>query len=221
MTKKPAQQKKGSTQRFLDLVGIRECIAMFEGGRASIIIKVTSTNFSLLSEQEQDAQMISYATLLNSLSFPIQILIRNKQIEIEPYLKLLDAEAEKSKNPALAQQIRLYRAFVGDLVRTSTVLDKQFYIVIPYSITDSISAQAQALTTTNINPESLYRQARATLYTKAEAVTNQVSRIGLRSSVLQDNEIIQLFYDYYNPDRPSLHLTPYDVAKYSLRRDQK
>jgi len=222
MTTSPAQPKKGSTQRFLELIGVRESIALFEGGRASTIIKVKSTNFSLLSAGEQDAQMISYATLLNSLSFPIQIMIRNKKIEIEPYLKLLDTEADKSKNPALANQIRMYRQFVGELVKTSTVLDKQFYIVIPFSaIEGGIAAGKSGLMPTSIDNDSLFFQAKASLYTKADSITNLVSRIGLQSSVLSDGEIIQLFYDFYNPDSPSLHLTMHDLNSYVWKGKEK
>src|SRR5947209_9540996 len=94
-------QTSTSTQKFTQILEVRENIVLLEGQNACIIIRVTATNFALLSKEEQDGKMYAYASLLNSLSFPVQILIRSKQVHITPYLKLLETEERKAVNQKL------------------------------------------------------------------------------------------------------------------------
>src|SRR5437868_10438414 len=101
-----------STQKFTGIIDIRENIVLLEGGNACTVIRVTATNFALLSREEQDGKMFAYASLLNSLSFPVQILVKSKKVQILPYLKLLDTEIKKSTNPRLGSFIQQYRDFV-------------------------------------------------------------------------------------------------------------
>src|ERR1035437_2545217 len=122
-----------STQGFIGIKDIVDDIVIQEGGCACLVIEVSATNFALLSPEEQDGKIYAYASLLNSLSFPIQIVIRSKKLDITNYLKLLDVEKDKTQNTALAKQIGLYRDFVKELVKVNTVLDKKFYVIIPYS----------------------------------------------------------------------------------------
>ena len=130
---KTAQKKKATTQKFIEIENIDEDIVILSGKNASLIIEVNATNFSLLSKEEQDSKIFSYASLLNSLSFPIQIFIRSKKLDVSSYLKLLETQAAQTENQLLSSQIRLYRDFVKELVKVNTVLDKKFYIVISYS----------------------------------------------------------------------------------------
>src|SRR3989344_6042942 len=135
--KKSAHKNKATTQQFTEIKDIVENIALFSSGNACLIIEVQATNFSLLSKEEQDSKVLSYSYLLNSISFPIQIFIRSKKIDISSYLRLLDNEVSKSQNELLKNQIKTYRDFVQDLVKTNVVLDKKFYIAIPYSPLES------------------------------------------------------------------------------------
>ena len=127
------QSAQTTTQHFTEIKDIRESIVLLEGGNACLVVQVTSVNFALLSGEEQDAKVGAYAALLNSLSFPIQILIQSKQVQITPYLNSLTQVATTTSNEKLAQNINLYKKFVEDLVKMTTVLDKEFFIVIPYS----------------------------------------------------------------------------------------
>src|ERR1035437_3399966 len=90
-----------STQKFIDITDIADDIVILGGGNACLVIEVSATNFALLSPDEQDAKIYAYASLLNSLSFPIQIVIRSKKIDISNYLKLLDTEKEDRKSTRL------------------------------------------------------------------------------------------------------------------------
>src|SRR5438270_8196608 len=110
-----------STQKFTEILDIKENIVLLEGGNACNVIRVTATNFALLSREEQDGKMFAYASLLNSLSSPVQILVKSKKVQILPYLKLLDAEVKKAANPRIASFVQQYRNFVENMVTVSTV----------------------------------------------------------------------------------------------------
>src|SRR3972149_765819 len=125
--------KLNSTQKFIEINDIFENIVVLAGGNACIIIEVQATNFELLSVEEQDAKIYSYSALLNSLSFPLQIVVKSKQVDISSYLNSLSIEAKKTQNQALSKQIEMYKDFVAELIKVNTVLDKKFYIVISYS----------------------------------------------------------------------------------------
>ncbi len=128
-----AQKIHASTQKFTEIVDFVDNIVILEGGGACIVIEITASNFALLSQREQDTRIYSYASLLNSLSFPIQIIIRNKRMDISSYLKELEEMEKTTKSPQLKTHIRLYRTFVHEMITVNVVLNKAFYIVIPYA----------------------------------------------------------------------------------------
>lgn len=131
--KKSAPKSAASTQAFTEIADIRENIVIEKGGNACIVVQVNSVNFALLSKEEQDSRVLAYATLLNSLSFPIQIVVRSKRVHMLPYLDMLQIEAKKTTNQKLSADITQYKAFVETLLTSSAVLDKQFYLIISYS----------------------------------------------------------------------------------------
>ncbi len=188
---KSAQKKKASTQKFIEIEGIEDDIVVVSGKNACLIIEVNATNFALLSKEEQDSKIFSYASLLNSLSFAVQIFIRSKKLDISSYLKLLETQAALTQNQLLSTQINLYRDFVKELVKVNTVLDKKFYIVIPYSYLEKgVTASS----------DSFFNQAKASLASKAESVLSQIARLNLRAKTLQKEELVKLFYEIYNGD---------------------
>src|SRR5438876_266701 len=99
----------------------------------AIVLQTSAVNFDLLSETEQLAIIGSFAGLLNSLSFSIQIVIRSKRLDISNYLHLLKDAESKQKNPLLQVMMQHYRQFVTNIIRNNEVLDKQFYVVISVS----------------------------------------------------------------------------------------
>lgn len=196
---KAARKIHATTQKFTEVEGIAEDIVVLSGGNACLIIEVTATNFALLSQEEQNSKILSYAALLNSLSFPIQIIVRSKKLDISSYLKRLDAEANATQNQMLSTQIKLYRDFVQELVKVNTVLDKKFYISLPYSYLErGAGAAASAVGKSNPGDSSFFAQARAALYSKAESLHSQLARLNLRAKTLDKEELIKLFYEIYN-----------------------
>lgn len=207
-TKKAKAIHAGSTQRFTDIDDILEDVVMFQGGSACLIIEVQASNFALLSAQEQQAKIYAYAGMLNSLSFPIQIVIQNKKIDISSYLNLLEDQSKKTSavhsnlpatiNQALLTQIKLYKEFVQELVKVNTVLDKRFYVVIPYSYLEKGVAGAATAAKGKSGKEAFFETAKGALHSKANSILGQLARTGLRAKVLSKEELIRLFYEVYN-----------------------
>ncbi len=196
-----AQKIHASTQKFTEIVDFVDTIVVLEGGSACQIIEITASNFALLSRKEQDTRIFSYASLLNSLSFPIQILIRNKRMDISIYLKELDEVIKNTKNPQLVKYISYYKTFVHEMVTVNVVLNKAFYIVIPYS---SLEAGMKGATQTAAAPKSLSKTesfaitARKTLQVKTESVLGQLQKFAVSAKILNREELIKLFYDIFN-----------------------
>lgn len=216
---KPAQAVKkskpihaGSTQKFTEIQDIVENIVILENGAACLVTEIQATNFALLSPEEQAAKISSYASLLNSLSFPIQILIRNKKIDISSYINLLSQECEKTsilhrhlsqeQNQALITQIKLYRDFVQELIKQNSVLDKKFYIIIPFSYLEKGAVATASMAKKGANDkENFILSAKAALHTKADSLHAQLARLALKAKTLDNEELVKLFYDIYNQDQ--------------------
>jgi hypothetical protein len=187
-----------STQKFIEIENILDDIVISGSGNACLVIEVSATNFALLSPEEQDAKIYAYASLLNSLSFPIQIVIRSKKLDISNYLKLLDIEKDKTPNQDLAKQIGLYRDFVKELVKVNTVLDKKFYIIIPYSSLEKGVSGARATFQAGSSKDSFMVGARAALHSKAESIHTQLRRLSLKARTLDEEQLTKLFYEIFN-----------------------
>ncbi len=197
----PAQKQRSTTQRFTEIVDVTDNMAVFSSGNACLIIEVTATNFALLSKEEQDAKIFAYSSLLNSLSFPIQIFIRSKKIDISSYLKLLDQEARKTQNQALGSRIGQYKDFVQELVRVNIILDKKFYIVVPYSYLEAGVSGAQAtINKSQAQKKTIILAAKTTLDLKAKSLSSQLQRLNLFAKTLEKEELTKVFYEIYNRD---------------------
>ncbi|MBI2622830.1 MAG: hypothetical protein HYW64_01925, partial [Candidatus Levybacteria bacterium] len=180
-----------ATQKFIEIQNIQDDVVILSGGNACLVIEVQTANFTLLSKEEQDAKIFSYASLLNSLSFPIQILVKNKRVDISSYVKLLETEIQKQNAETKKKNyMKQYKDYVSELVKTSTVLDKKFYIIISYSY---LEAGAHAFA-----KQDFIALAKETLHTKANSLYAQLARLNLRAKTLQKEELINLFYAVFN-----------------------
>jgi hypothetical protein len=197
--KRPAQNAQPTTQRFIGIEDIQDDIVVLPGHMACQIIEVTATNFSLQSAGEQQVKILAYASLLNSLSFPIQIVILSRKLDISSYLGLLEDEAKKTVNPKLTDHIKQYKDFIADLVKNNTVLDKKFYIAISYSFLEKGAGNVGSAK----DKDAFIKDAKNTLYSKSQSVLQELSRVGLNAFVLKKTELIRVFYEIYNQERPN------------------
>jgi hypothetical protein len=195
---KTAQKSNSTTQRFTEIIDVVDEVALLSGNNACSIIEVRATNFALLSMEEQNSKIFSYASLLNSLSFSIQIVIRSKKLDITSYLKLLDTEAKNSQNEMLATQIKLYRDFVQELVKVNVVLDKNFYICVPYSPLEKGAASATAAMAGRSGKVTFLDEAKIALHTKLDTLHSQLARLNLGARTLAKEELVKLYYEIYN-----------------------
>jgi hypothetical protein len=171
--KNTAQKGHASTQKFTEVIDIVDNIVLLAGGNACLIIEITASNFALLSKKEQDSRIYAYASLLNSLTFPIQILVRNKRMDITSYLKYLEEEELTTKNELLAHHIGMYRDFVREMIRVNVVLNKAFYVVVSFSgLEAGLSGLKQSVGKNAVEKEAFVTAAQKALYAKETLFIN-------------------------------------------------
>lgn len=194
---------RASTQQFTEVEDISQNIILFGNGSCALIISVAAVNFSLLSANEQESMIYTYAGILNSLSFPIQILIRSKHKDISAYLHLLEEKEKEQTNPKLATSIRGYRAFIESTVKEKEVLDKKFYIVIPFSNLELGVSPGVLLSTKKsglpYKKAFIFERALIALTPKRDHLLRLLSKLGLKAQQLTDEQLTQLFFSLYNP----------------------
>lgn len=196
-----AQKIHSSTQKFTEIIDFVDNVVVLQGGNACMILEITASNFALLSQREQDTRIFSYAAFLNSLSFPIQILIRNKRMDISSYLKGLDEVEKTIKIPQLKNHIKLYRAFVHEMVTVNVVLNKSFYVIIHYSSLETgVTGAAQTAQKGTPRVEAFAETAKKSLQSKAESVLVQLQKFAMSAKILEKEDLIKLFYIIYNEE---------------------
>jgi len=205
-----------TTQDFTDILDIVEDIVLFKGKNACCVLEVSSVNFFLLSADEQNARIYGYMSLINSLSFAIQILIVSKRIDMGNYLKLLDQKIDNLQNPKMKEHLAMYRQFIDELVKNEGLLDKKIYIVVPYSYLES-SMTAVGATPQGQKPRQqsaggpFAEQAKNALVSKRAVIQAQVERMGLAARPLSHEELIKLYYELFNNDSITVDFDSQDI----------
>ena len=208
MQKKTMRSKPGpSTQRFLDIAEIRDDMVILNDGTVRAVLLVSSINFALKSPDEQEAIIQSYMTFLNGLEYPIQICIQSRKMNIDAYLDRLLEQQKKTSNDLLRAQILDYRTFVSELVDLGQIMQKRFYMVLPYDpITNKrknfFSRLSEALSPTAASRLSKKQVADRIeqLSRRTEILQGELNSMGLSSARLDTQSLIELYYDAYNPD---------------------
>lgn len=210
-----AKQKiHSTTQNFTEIVDIGDNVVFLKSNNACSIIEVSSVNFFLLSQDEQNARIYGYASLLNSLSFPIQILIVSKRVDISSYITLLEQRIKSAQNARLREHISLYRDFIKELVSGEGLLDKRIYVVVPFSLLElgPVKGGAGSLQ----KKGGVSEKVKETLLSKTNNVVAQVERMGLTARVLGADALIKLFYELFNQEVLSLDFDTSDVKNIIL-----
>jgi len=204
---------RATTQEHLPIEDIKDDLVILKDGSCALILSVSSVNFDLLSEKEQEAIIYAYGALLNSLTFPIQIFVRSHRKDISSYLEILkNQEKQKAGSPLLAKLINNYRQFVAEMVKKNNVLDKKFYVVIPFSALElgvgptltSIFKKSHSLP---FEKEYILPKAKDSLYPKRDHLIRLFGRLGLVVRQLANQELIGLFYNIYNQETPESQST--------------
>ena len=199
------QQQIGSTQDALKFSEIHDGVVILKDGNLRQIILCTSVNFSLKSEQEQTAIVFQYQTFLNSLDFPIQILMQSKRIDLTNYIANLEKQANKQTNELLHMQTVDYIDFIKRLINIANIMDKRFYVIVPYLVPVKINtglpgtkgAKNVAKTQLTTNEFSKYKKE---LDQRVQVISSGLGSIGIRSALLNTQQVIELLYGVYNPE---------------------
>ena len=198
---------KGTTQDHLEIEDIANDLVLTKDGSCSMILKTSSVNFDLLSVKEQEAMIYAYAAMINSLTFPLQILIRSSLKDVSSYIKRLREQETKMNDQLMKKQVSSYRNFVEEVVKKNNVLTKAFYIIIPFYSTElGVQAVAKSgLPFLNKSKRQLpapkteiLSKAQISLEPKKEHLIRLFGRLGLNVKQLNTKELIQLFYQIYN-----------------------
>jgi hypothetical protein len=205
--KKNAKAKKPSTQAHLPISEIKDGVVVLRDGTLRKILLTSSINFALKSEDEQNALISSYVGFLNSLDFPLQIVVQSRRLQIKPYLqKLIDAE-KTQPNELLRVQIADYRAFVEELVEIGQIMTKRFYVVVPFDPLSNKKKGFIARFQEVLKPavtiklkEERFIQRKQDLEMRVRQVSGGLQSMGLQVVELDTQALIELFYSTYNPD---------------------
>lgn len=203
--KKPTSPVKASTQHFIEIEEIREDIILMKDYSASVVIEVGAVNFWLLSQEEQISMIYAYASLLNSLSFPIQILILSKKIDISAYLDFLQGRITTQHDELLKKRLVSYSEFIKNIVKKNTVLERRYFFVIPFT---PLELGVTGVAAKRLNREYVISRVKTSLYPKRDNLVRLLAKVGLRSTVLERQALAELFYNLYNPSPTGRRLAP-------------
>jgi len=204
-TIKPTSPVKASTQSFIEIEEIKDDVVLMKDFSAAAVIEVGAVNFWLLSTEEQSSMIYAYSELLNSLSFPVQILILSKKIDVSTYLDYLEEKINKQSLDILKKRMIGYREFIKSVIKINTVLEKRFFFVVPFS---PLEMGISGANPGSLNKEYVFTRAKTALYPKRDNLLRLITKIGLKGSILQRQELTELYYNLYNPSATGRRLAP-------------
>jgi hypothetical protein len=205
-----------STQNVLQIAEIRDGIVIMSDGSFRSVIMVKSINFDLMSPQEREAVEYSYQGFLNSLYFPVQIFIRSQKVDLREYIEKLDKIRLEHENMLLAMLMDDYINYIDQIASQTNIMDKHFYVVVPYfpvveaanqkpltsskSMFDGIFGMFSNTKTHVVINEGALEAAKTELRNRVQAVLAGLNQSGIQGLPLDTQELIELYYDSYNPD---------------------
>lgn len=206
-----AQSNPNSTQNTLEIAEIRDGIVIMNDGSFRAVVAAKSINFDLMSAQERESVEYAYQNFLNSLYFDTQIVIRSRKVDMRPYLDKLNKIRTEQDNMLLALLMEDYIYYIEQLVEQTNIMSKKFYVTVPYY--QEVSAkQAVGQTQTLfkglvgkkqqqlIIDEATLEKAKTELQNRVQSIMNGLLQLGVQAEPLDTQELIELYYDVYNPD---------------------
>lgn len=194
-----------TTQSFLRLSEIKNDCVVVSDGTLRAILNVSSTNFDLKSQEEQNSIVFSFQRFLNSLEFPVQILMQSRRMEVGGYIEKLKELAAKQANELLRVQTLEYVDFISKLIENASIMNKNFYVIVPLgeSITPPVAGFFSSIFGNGKAKEtseriSNFEKAAEKLSLRVNAVQANLSGAGVRAERLTTEQIMQLYYNSYN-----------------------
>ncbi len=196
-----------STQKYLNLSEIRDNTIIMNDGTMRSILMVSSINFALKNEDEQNAIIGAYVGFLNNLSFPLEIVIHSRELNIENYLNDLREKEKAQTNELLKAQTAEYIDYVAELVSLGKIMNKRFYVVVSYNPLSDEKKGFVSRIGEIFSPSSLVRikqdrfeKLKKELDRRVDSVVSGLASIGLNVVELDTQALIELLYNIYNPE---------------------
>lgn len=210
MPNKKASKQKAKmipSQQHLLISEIKQDTVVLKDGTLRAALMVSSINFALKNEDEQNAIISAYVSFLNSLDYPLQIVIQSRHLQIKPYLERLVAREREQTNELLRAQIADYRSYVAQLVDLGEIMSKQFYVVVPFDPLSNkkrgfwsrLSEVLTPASTIKVKGERFDRR-KYDLDQRVRQIESGLSSIGLTVIQLDTQSLIELYYSTYNTD---------------------
>ncbi|MEX2514563.1 MAG: hypothetical protein WD335_00310 [Candidatus Paceibacterota bacterium] len=219
-----ATGKKNSqaSQKFVPINEIRDGVAILDDGSLRAILMASSINFALKSQEEQQAVLMQFQNFLNSLDFSVQFHIESRNLNIKPYLESLKKEYQKQDNELMKTQISEYIEFVRTFTENTNVMQKTFFVVIPYNrsvisssggIMESIQGMLGGRSKEDkaTAKEESFQEAHNQLRQRIQIVRQGLVRTGVRVTQLGTEENIELFYRLFNPGNLEQKITDSNI----------
>ncbi len=206
--RKRSRSSKAATQRFVPISEIRNDTVMLKKGGLRAVLEVEALNFNLKSETEQQGIIAGYESFINTLTFPLQIVVRSTKVNIDPYIDQIRSMADKQSNELLKLQTDAYADFMEKIVEVADIMQKRFLVVVPLDdAEEKRSALSQFFSWVGIDDSSSKVSYRRKYFTEKAGKLNErvnlvesgLHNVGLRTRRLQTMELIELYYKIYNP----------------------
>ncbi len=208
-SKNPKPKKKKSlpsTRKYVDIAEIKDNAVVLKDGTMRAVVLVSSINFALKSEDEQNAIVGAYMGFLNSLQYYVQLVIQSRKLDIEKYLKKLEVVEKEQTNDLLRMQIVGYRQYISELIEMGDIMTKRFYIVVPYDpVTDKqktfFSRASEIFSSAKLVQlsQEKFKERKHELDQRVFHILSSLGSMGLNGVVLDTQSLIELYYNTYNP----------------------
>lgn len=210
---------KSNTQRFIPFAEIKSDTVLLKNGGLRAVLMIEPLNFNLKSETEQKGIIAGYEQFINTLTFPVQVIVRSTKVNIDPYIELLHEKANEHESTLLKEQTEAYADFVRKVVDVADIMQKRFYVIVPLDdapqkkstfnqflkwlkLDDTLSKALQR--------SKHFDSASARLRERTDLVDTGLRNIGLIPRRLTTVELIELYYRIYNPELSQMQKFPKD-----------
>jgi len=197
--------KSATTQHFVEIENIKDDILMLRDLSCCVLVECGTVNFELLAIEEQQSMIYAFASLLNSLSFAVQIVVLSKRMDISSYLDYLTERAQSQTDPILQQKLIEYTDFIKSIIKKNTILEKKFYFSIPFS---PLELGVKGTSAKTLKKEYVFARAKTSLYPKRDHLLRLLKKIGLSGKPLFEQDVAELYYNLYNPSATGQKLAP-------------
>lgn len=201
-----------STQRFLEIEQIKEGVILLRNKAMRGVFMVSSLNFALKSEEEQKAIIYQFQSFLNSLDFPLEIVVQSRRLNITGYLDKLKELEQRQENELLKTQTAEYQKFIKDLIAGGGIMTKNFFVTVSFTLGEMIGAEEikglfKGRSAPVLNEEQ-FQRCKSQLWQRMEFVALGLRRCGLQCVPLNTSELIELFWSQYHPEEAEVGYYP-------------